>query len=154
QQSRTGSKLFLSFPFHLFYWSKVFERLQCWVGLSGPNRDFFVSSSNLGPRLFPLPQVITTNDTYHIYTDDARITSQCHQMTLNRCLEQINVWMCLKFVQLNRNKTEVTEKGGREAGSGLNLHLQGGVEGLGMGGWGGRLAWMSGRCWSGEKPEC
>ncbi len=82
--------------------------------------------SILGSLLFniymlPLAQVIKNNNiSYHSYADDTQIYiavssgDQGPVQALGKCIEEINDWMCLNFLQLNKNKTEVIVFGARE----------------------------------------
>ncbi len=75
--------------------------------------------SILGSLLFniymlPLAQVIKNNYiSYHSYADDTQIYitmspgDQGPVQALGKCIEEINDWMCLNFLQLKKNKTEV-----------------------------------------------
>uniref|UniRef100_A0A3B3WG99 Reverse transcriptase domain-containing protein n=1 Tax=Poecilia mexicana TaxID=48701 RepID=A0A3B3WG99_9TELE len=127
----------------LEHWVGISGTALSWLKSYLSNRTFHVSIGNfksklidiicgvpqgsiLGPLLFniymiPLLQIIQQNNIdYHNYADDTQLYislspgdySQVHILT--KCIEQINVWMCQNFLQLNINKTEVLVFGPKE----------------------------------------
>lgn len=99
-------------------------------------RNFFVSGSILSsqeteiiygvpegsilePLLFsiymlPLSQIIIKNNiSYHNYADNTQLYISLSPgdaepiQILNKCIEQINIWMSHNFLQIKKNRTEV-----------------------------------------------
>ncbi|MDG2555425.1 reverse transcriptase domain-containing protein, partial [Vibrio parahaemolyticus] len=116
------------------------------------DRDFFVSLGNyesvqtkitcgvpqgsiLGPLLFniymlPLAQIMEYhNISYHTYADDTQLyitvspDDYSPLYLLNKCIDEINTWMCQNFLQLNTEKTEIVVFGPKEQRSIVSAHL-------------------------------
>ena len=116
------------------------------------DRDFFVSLGNyesvrtkitcgvpqgsiLGPLLFniymlPLAQIMEYhNISYHTYADDTQLyitvspDDYSPLYLLNKCIVEINTWMCQNFLQLNTEKTEIVVFGPKEQRSIVSAHL-------------------------------
>ena len=117
------------------------------------DRDFFESLGNyesvrtkitcgvpqgsiLGPLLFkiymlPLAQIMEHhNISYHTYADDTQLyitvspDDYSPLLLLNKCIDEINTWMCQNFLQQNTDKTEIVVFGPKEQRSKVTVHLE------------------------------
>ena len=88
----------------------------------------------LGPLLFfmlPLAQIMKNNQVcYHNYADNSQIDISSSPgdynpiQGLSKCIEEINKWMCLNFLQLNKYQTEVIVFGPKDEQLKVSAQLQ------------------------------
>ncbi len=80
--------------------------------------------------MLPLSQIMRTNQIdYHGYTDYTQIylalsPNDCSPIdSLFQCIDENNSWMCQNFLQLNKDKTEVTAFGNKDEVLSVNAYI-------------------------------
>ncbi len=121
-----GRGYYASIGEHKSKWTSI----TCGVPQGSIIAPYIIIAPIISLYMLPLSQIMIKHQiAYHSYADDTQIylalspNDNSPIDSLWQCIDQINSWMCQNFLQLNKEKTEVTAFGNKDKFLKVNAYL-------------------------------